>query len=78
MWEFSKMIHVGTYIINENISHVVFSFNQQSLFIQSPSTSTSSVFIFLTIIKNKEITLLTKVHIVKAMVFPVVMYEYKS
>ena len=28
--------------------------------------------------KSKDITLLTKVHIVKAMVFPVVMYRYES
>ena len=30
------------------------------------------------VLKSKYITLLTKVHIVKAMVFPVVMYEYES
>ena len=30
------------------------------------------------ILKNRDITLLTKVHIVKAMAFPVVMYECKS
>ena len=30
------------------------------------------------ILKSRDITLLTKVHIVKAMVFPVVMYRYKS
>ena len=30
-----------------------------------------------TILKGKDITLLTKVHLVKAMVFPVVMYRYK-
>ena len=30
------------------------------------------------ILKNRDITLLTKVHIVKAMVFPVVVYEYES
>ena len=30
------------------------------------------------ILKSKDITLLTKVHIVKAMVFPVVIYRYKS
>ena len=30
------------------------------------------------ILKSKDITLLTKVHIVKAMVFPVVMYRCKS
>ena len=29
------------------------------------------------ILKSRDITLLTKVHIVKAMVFPVVMYEYE-
>ena len=28
--------------------------------------------------KSRDITLLTKVHIVKAMVFPVVMYRYES
>ena len=30
------------------------------------------------ILKSRDITLLTKVHIVKAMVFPVVMYEKKK
>ena len=30
------------------------------------------------ILKSRDITLLTKVHIVKAMVFPVVMYGCKS
>ena len=30
------------------------------------------------ILKSREITLPTKVHIVKAMVFPVVMYVYDS
>ena len=30
------------------------------------------------IVKNRDITLPTKVHLVKAMVFPVVMYRYKS
>ena len=30
------------------------------------------------ILKSRDITLLTKIHIVKAMVFPVVMYGYES
>ena len=30
------------------------------------------------VLKSKDISLLTKVHIVKAMVFPVVMYGYES
>ena len=30
------------------------------------------------ILKSRDITLLTKVHIVKCMVFPVVMYGYES
>ena len=30
------------------------------------------------ILKNKDMTLLTKVHIVKAMVFPGLMYGYKN
>ena len=30
------------------------------------------------ILKNRDITLSTKVHLVKAMVFPVVMYECES
>ena len=30
------------------------------------------------ILKSRDITLLTKVHIVKAMVFPVVMYGYET
>ena len=30
------------------------------------------------ILKSRDITLLTKVHIVKAMIFPIVMYAYES
>ena len=30
------------------------------------------------ILKSRDITLLTKVHLVKAVIFPVVMYEYES
>ena len=30
------------------------------------------------ILKSRDITLLTKVHVVRAMVFPVVMYECES
>ena len=30
------------------------------------------------VLKSRDITLLTKVHIVKAMVFPIVMYECES
>ena len=30
------------------------------------------------ILKSRDITLSTKVHLVKAMVFPIVMYEYES
>ena len=30
------------------------------------------------ILKSRDITLPTKVHIIKAMIFPVVMYEYES
>ena len=30
------------------------------------------------ILKSRDITLSTKVHLVKAMVFPVIMYEYES
>ena len=30
------------------------------------------------ILKSRDITLPTKVHLVKAMVFPVIMYEYES
>ena len=30
------------------------------------------------VLKSKDITLLTKVHIVKAMIFPVVMHEFES
>ena len=32
----------------------------------------------LSVLKSKDITLLTKVHLVKAMIFPVVMYECES
>ena len=30
------------------------------------------------VLKSRDIVLPTKVHIIKAMVFPVVMYEYKN
>ena len=30
------------------------------------------------ILKSRDVTLPTKVHLVKAMVFPVIMYEYES
>ena len=30
------------------------------------------------VLKSRDITLLTKVHIIKAMVFPVVIYRYES
>ena len=30
------------------------------------------------ILKNRDITLLTKVHLVKALVFPAVLYEYEN
>ena len=30
------------------------------------------------VLRSRDITLLTKVHVIKAMVFPVVMYEYES
>ena len=30
------------------------------------------------VLKSKDITLMTKVHIIKTMVFPVVMYRYES
>ena len=33
---------------------------------------------FMTNVKSRDITLLTKVHLVKAMVFPVVVYGYES
>ena len=42
------------------------------LFGRTPMTNLYSM------LKNTDITLLTKVHIVKAMVFPVAMYDYES
>ena len=45
---------------------------RQSLLCSKVMTNLNSV------LKSKDITLLTKVHIVKAMVFPVFMYECKS
>ena len=30
------------------------------------------------VLKSRDITLLTKIHLVKAMIFPVVIYEYQS
>ena len=42
------------------------------LLLPSPITNLNSI------LKSKDITLPTKVHLVKAMVFPVVMYERES
>ena len=42
------------------------------------SRSVVSNFNLESILKSRDITLLTKVHLVKAMLFPVVMYGYKS
>ena len=39
---------------------------------RKPMTKTDSI------LKNRDLTLPTKVHLVKAMVFPVVMYGYES
>ena len=40
--------------------------------------SLSCVYLFISILKRRDITLPTKVHLVKAMVFPVVMYGCES
>ena len=45
---------------------------RQLLFSRKVMTNLDSV------LKSRDITLMTKVHIVKAMVFPVVMYSYES
>ena len=47
-------------------------FNRHLLFRRKAMANLDSV------LKSRDITLLTKAHIVKAMVFPIVMYGYKS
>ena len=42
------------------------------------STNIYSLFVLYRVLKSRDITLLTKVHIVKAVVFPVVMYRCES
>ena len=62
----SDFIFFGSKITaNGDCSHEI---KRQLLFRRKATTSLDSIF------KNEDITLLTKVHIVKAMVFPVVMY----
>ena len=62
-WGGSKITSDG------NCSH---EFKRCLLLGRKPMTNLDSI------LKSRDITLLTKVHLVKAMVFPVVMYRYES
>ena len=55
---------IDTYYSHENKTHLLLG--------RKVVTSLDSI------LKSRDVTLLTKVHLVKAMVFPVVMYRYES
>ena len=55
---------IDTYYSHENKTHLLLG--------RKVVTSLDSI------LKSSDVTLLTKVHLVKAMVFPVVMYRYES
>ena len=64
------LIFLGSKIIvNGDCSHAI---KRHLLLKRKAMTNLDSIF------KSRDITLLTKVHIVKAMVFPVAMYECES
>ena len=66
----TNFVFLGSKItVDGHCSHEI---KRQLLFQRKAMTNLDSV------LKSREITLLTKVHIVKAMVFPVVMYGCES
>ena len=65
------MSEVGSHWITESFFYL------QSLALEKESSLASSANLD-SIFKSRDITFPTKVHLVKAMVFPVVMYGYES
>ena len=66
----TDLIFLGSKItVDDDCSHEI---KRQLLFGRKAMTNLDSIF------KSRDIVLPTKVHIIKAMVFPVVMYGYKS
>ena len=69
-WKLSNFIFWGSKITADgDCSHEI---KRHLLLGRKVMTNLDSIF------KSRDITLSTKVHLVKAMVFPVVMYEYES
>ena len=66
----------STYSTEEIICLFFFSYSSVSMWSQPQTLLTNGK--LNSIFKSRDITLPTKVHLVKAMVFPVVMYGYKS
>ena len=66
----------STYSTEEIICLFFFSYSSVSMWSQPQTLLTNGKLD--SIFKSRDITLPTKVHLVKAMVFPVVMYGYKS
>ena len=69
-WKLADLISLGSKITADgDCSHEI---KRHLLFGRKVMTNLDSIF------KSRDITLLTKVHLVKAMVFPVVMYGYEN
>ena len=68
------MISKFTESLSHKISHVVLSHEIKRCLLLERKVMTNLD----SILKSRDITLLTKVHLVKAMVFPVVMYGCES
>ena len=66
----TDFIFLGSKItVDSDCSHEI---KRLLLFVRKAMTNTDSA------LKSRDVTLLTKVHLVKAMIFPVVMYGCKS
>ena len=70
MEQVTDIIFLGSRIIAD--SDCGYEINRHLLLGRKAKTNLDSV------LKSRDITLRTKVHVVKVMVFPVVMYEYES
>ena len=70
MWKLSDLIFLGSRIYADgDCSHEI----KRDLLLGRKAMTNLDI-----VLKNRDITLLTKVHIVKAMVFTVVMYGYET
>ena len=68
------MISKVTESLSHKINHVMLSHEIKRWLLLGRKVMTNLD----SILKSRDVTLLTKIHLVKAMVFPVVMYGYES